>query len=177
MLNRDTFRQSIENIASFKLLQKETPGDCQILPNLSLEIAGITWNKSGFTKPFGVVFAYDSVEPKTIIEYFREMGSLNASLMPDMIVLLKKQTIIFRVYYEGERFYVTTGNTYQGFVALPCKDDTLPIFLLYVLSRTRDTRLKIADTDNMLNAQIDKYLHEMGEQPCVKFVEQHTEDN
>jgi len=177
MLNRDTFLQSIDNIASFKSLKKETPGACQVLPNLSLEINGITWNKTGFTKPFGVVFAYDSAEPKTVLDYFHELSPLNPSLMPDMIILLKKKTIIFRVIYESEGFYVTTGNTYQGFITLPCKDDTLPVFLSYILCRTRDTRLKLANTDDMLNKQIDKYLHEMEKQPVIKFSMQHTEDN
>lgn len=177
MLNKEAFFESIENIASFKSLIKETPEDCQVLPNLAIEIDGIKWNKTGFTKPFGVVFAYDSMEPKTVLNYFREIKPLNLSLMPDMIVLLKKKTIIFRLFYESEKFYVTTSNTYQGFITLPCEDDTLPIFLSYILSRTRDTRLKIADTDNMLNVQIDKYLHTMGEQSIVKFSTQHTEDN
>lgn len=177
MLNSDSFRQSIDNIASFKSLQKENPGDCQVLPNFSLEINGVTWNKSGFTKPFGVVFAYDSTEPKTVLGYFHDLKPINPSLMPDMIVLLKKETIIFRVIYEGEKLYATTGNTYQGFITLPCKDDTLPIFLSYVLSRSRDTRLRIADTDNMLNAQVDRYLQKMGEQPVIKFATQHIEDN
>lgn len=177
MLNKEAFFESIENIASFKSLIKETPEDCQVLPNLAIEIDGIKWNKTGFTKPFGVVFAYDSVEPKMVLNYFHEIKPLNPSLMPDMIVLLKKKTIIFRLFYESEKFYVTTSNTYQGFITLPCEDDTLPIFLSYILSRTRDTRLKIADTDNMLNVQIDKYLHTMGEQSIVKFSTQHTEDN
>ena len=177
MLNKDTFFQSIENISSFKSLQKETPADCQVLPNLAVDIKGVTWNKSGFTKPFGVIFAYDSVEPKTVLDYFHEFKPINPSLMPDMIVLLKKKTIILRVIYEEEKFYVTTGNTYQGFLTLPCEDDTLPIFLSYVLSRTRDTRLKIADTDNMLNSQIDKYLQSMDKQPVIKFSAQHNESN
>ena len=177
MLNKEAFFESIENIASFKSLIKETPEDCQVLPNLAIEIDGIKWNKTGFTKPFGVVFAYDSMEPKTVLNYFHEIKPLNPSLMPDMIVLLKKKTIIFRLFYESEKFYVTTSNTYQGFITMPCEDDTLPIFLSYILSRTRDTRLKIADTDNMLNVQIDKYLHTMGEQSIVKFSTQHTEDN
>lgn len=178
MLNKESFYESINNIASFKSLTKEPPDACQVLPNLSIEINGVTWNKSGFTKPFGVVFAYDSVEPKTVLQYFHEVKPLNPSLMPDMIVLLKKKTIIFRiVYYENEKLYVSTSNTYQGFMTLPCDDDTLPIFLLYLLCRTRDTRIKIADTDDMLNAQIDKYLKKMGEQPVVKFSVQHTEDD
>lgn len=177
MLNKDAFFESIDNIASFKSLIKETPEDCQALPNLAIEINGVKWNKTGFTKPFGVVFAYDSVKPKTVLNYFHEIESLNPSLMPDMIVLLKKKTIIFRLFYEGEKFYVTTSNTYQGFLTLPCEDDTLPIFLSYILSRTRDTRLKIADTDDMLNVQIDKFLHTMGTQPVVKFNTQHNEEN
>lgn len=177
MLNKEAFFESIDNIASFKSLIKETPEDCQVLPNLAMEIDGIKWNKTGFTKPFGVVFAYDSVEPKTVLNYFHEIKPLNPSLMPDMIVLLKKKTIIFRLFYESAKFYVTTSNTYQGFITLPCEDDTLPIFLSYILSRTRDTRLKIANTDDMLNVQIDKYLHTMGEQSIVKFSTQHTEDS
>ena len=177
MLNKETFLESIENIASFKSLQKEMPDDCQVLPNLSIEIEGVTWNKHGFKKPFGVVFSYDSVEPKTVLSYFHEIKPLNPSLMPDMIVLMKKKTIIFRIVYEGEKFYVTTNNTYQGYITLSCEDDTLPIFLSYVLSRSSDTALKLADTDEMLNIQIDKYLRAMGEQPIIKFSEQHTEDN
>ena len=177
MLNKEAFFESIDNIASFKSLIKETPEDCQILPNLAIEIDGVKWNKTGFTKPFGVVFAYDSVEPKTVLKYFHEIKPMNPSLMPDMIVLLKKKTIIFRLFYESEKFYVTTGNTYQGFITLPCEDDTLPIFLSYILSRTRDTRLKIADTDDMLNVQIEKFLHTMGTQPVVKFNTQHNEGN
>ena len=114
MLNKEAFFESIENIASFKSLIKETPEDCQVLPNLAIEIDGIKWNKTGFTKPFGVVFAYDSMEPKTVLNYFHEIKPLNPSLMPDMIVLLKNKTIIFRLFYESEKFYVTTSNTYQG---------------------------------------------------------------
>ncbi|MGE9977433.1 DUF6602 domain-containing protein [Coprococcus catus] len=177
MLNKEAFFESIDNIASFKSLIKETPGDCQVLPNLEIEIDGVKWNKAGFTKPFGVVFAYDSVKPQTVLNYFHEIEPLNPFLMPDMIVLLKEKTIIFRLFYESEKVYVTTSNTYQGFITLPCEDDTLPIFLSYILSRTRDTRLKIADTDDMLNAQIDKFLHAMGTQPVIKFKTQHNEEN
>lgn len=177
MLNKEAFFESIANVASFKSLRKETPDGCQVLPNLSIEIKGVTWNQSGFTKPFGVIFAYDSAEPKTVLDYFREIKPLNPSLMPDMIVLLKKKTIIFRIVYEAEKFYVTTNNTYQGFITLPCEDDTLPIFLSYIMSRTSDTRIKLADTDDILNAQIDKYLHAMGEQPVIKFTTQHNEEN
>lgn len=36
-------------------------------------------------------------------------------------------------------------------MTLPCEDDTLPIFLSYILYRTRDARLKIADTGTKLN--------------------------
>lgn len=177
MLDGKAFFQSIDNIASFKSLKKECPDRSQILPNLSLKIKGITWNKTGFTKPFGVIFAYDSVKPKTVLNYFFHVKPLNPSLMPDMIVLLKSKTIIFRMIQEGKKIYVTTNNTYDGFLTLPCKDDTLPIFLLYVLTRTRDTRLKIADTADILNHQIDKYLHSMGEQPIVKFSTRHIENN
>lgn len=177
MLNRETFLESINNIASFKSLIKETPENCQVLPNLAIEIDGIKWNKTGFAKPFGIVFAYDSVAPETVLSYFHEIKPLNPSLMPDMIVLLKQKTIIFRLFYKGEEFYVTTNNTYQGFMTLPCEEDTLPIFLLYILSRTSDTRLKIAGTADILNEKIDQFLHAMETQPVIKFSTQHNEEN
>ena len=145
MLNKETFLESIGNIASFKSLQKEMPDDCQVLPNLSIRIKGVTWIKCGFKKPFGVVFAYDSADPKTVLRYFQEVQPFDPSLMPDMIVLLKKKTIIFRIVYEGEQFYVTMNNTYQGYITLPCEDDTLPIFLSY---GSKQTGLKLDEDGN-----------------------------
>ena len=174
MLNKQTFLESIKNISSFKSLKKETPENCQILPNLSFEIKGVTWNRNGFTKPFGIVFAYNSVAPKTVLNYFHDINHLDPSLMPDMIVLLKEQTIIFRVIYEGDKFYVTDRNTYEGFIPIKCNEDTLPIFLSYILSRTKDTCLKIADTISPLNKMVDKYLHEIDKAPIVKFDKQYN---
>ena len=176
-LNRESFFQSIENISSFKVLQKEEPDSCQILPNFSLDIKGVSWNKAGYTKPFGIVFAYDSIDPNTVLKYFHEIRPLNPSLMPDMIVLFSKKTIIFRVNFEKEKLYPTLENTYQGFMTVPCGEDTLPIFLSYVLSRTVDTHLKIMNTSNVLCAQIDKHVREIQSQPIVKFSKQHIEDN
>lgn len=178
LLNKESFFEGIDNIASLKSLSREPAGKCQVLPNLEIDIAGIEWNFNGYTKAFGVVFAYDSVTPETVISYFHDLSPLNPSLMPDMIVLFKKKTIIARIqYFEDEKFYVTTGNTYQGFLILPCDEDTLPIFLAYILCRTNDTRIKIADISGILNSRIDERLHAMGEQKVVKFTYEHVEDN
>lgn len=38
MLNKEAFFESIGNIASFKSLTKEVPEDCQVLPNLAIDI-------------------------------------------------------------------------------------------------------------------------------------------
>lgn len=178
LLNKDSFTESISNISSLKKLHREPAGKCQILPNLEIEINGINWSTNAFTTPFGVVFAYDSADPKTVINYFHSISPLNPSLMPDMIVLFKKKTIIVRIrYYEDGQFYVTTGNTYQGFLLLPCEEDTLPIFLTYIMCRVNDTRIKITNISDILNMRIDTRLHAMGEQPVIKFNQLHTEDN
>lgn len=177
-LNREAFFESIANISSLKSLYREPAGKCQVLPNLEIDIPGVEWDSTGYSKPFGVVFAYDSVAPETVINYFHDLSPLNPSLMPDMIVLFKKKTIIARIqYFEDEKFYVTTGNTYQGFLVLPCEEDTLPIFLAYVLCRTSDTRIKIANISDILNKRIDERLHVMGEQKVLKFTREHIEEN
>ena len=168
-LNKTAFFESVNNIISFKTLIKETPAASQILPDLEIEIDEVKWNKTGYTKPFGVVFAYESVHPKTVLSYFHQIKPLDPSVLPDMIVLLKERTIIFRIRYEGNGLYVSTNNTYQGFMSVPCGEDTLPIFLSYLLCRTRDTRIKSANIDHMLNAQIDNRLHSMETQNVIKF--------
>lgn len=169
ILNKKTFDESLENIESFKSLIRPSPEPCQVLPTLSIDIKGVTWETAAFTTPFGCIFAYDSVKPDTVMDYILKKGQLNPAVMPDIIVLFKEKTIIMRIVYEEDKFYVTTDNCYQGFVSLPCGDNTLPIFLSYLMCRTRDTRIKATKIDDILNSIVDKQLHEMGTQRVVKF--------
>ncbi len=173
-LNEQTFNESIENIESFKSLVRHSPEPCQVLPTLSIDIKGVNWETAAFTTPFGCIFAYDSVKPDTIMDYILKKGPLNPAVMPDMIVLFKEKTIIMRIIYERDKFYVTTDNCYQGFVSLPCGENTLPIFLSYLMCRTRDTRIKATKIDDILNSIVDKQLREMGTQRVVKFSSQYN---
>lgn len=177
-LDKKAMFESLENIASLKKLYRERPDACQILPNKAIDITGITWNKSGFTTPFGLIFAYDSVEPKTALNYFHEVRPLEPQFLPDMIVLYKKQTILMRIkYFENNKHYSTTSNTYQGFCEVTCNEDTLPIFILYILCRTTDTSLKLVDTTKILNDLIDLALHNDGTKKVIRFSsEYHGED-
>ena len=171
-LNKKTFDESLANIESLKKLNRSKPEPCQVLPNFSIDIKGVNWETTSYTTPFGCVFAYDSVNPDTIMDYILKKGSLNPAVMPDMIVLYKGKTIIMRINYEGDKFYVSTDNCYQGFVSVPCGEDTLPIFLSYLMCRTRDTRIKTTNIENTFNKMMDKQLHEMGTQRVVKFSSQ-----
>lgn len=172
LLNKEAFNESLANIASFKSLYRPSPDPCQVLPTLAIDIKGVNWETETFTTPFGCIFAYDSVKPDTIMDYLLERGPLNPAVMPDMIVLLKEKTIIMRIIYEGDKFYVSTDNRYQGFVTLPCGENTLPIFLTYLMCRTSDMRIKATNIANTLNSIVDKQLHEMGTQRVVKFSSQ-----
>lgn len=177
-LDKKAMFESLENIASLKKLYREKPDACQILPNRAINIDGISWNNAGFTTPFGVIFAYDSVEPKTALDYFYEVKPLEPQFLPDLIVLYKKQTILMRIrYFENNKYYATTGNIYQGFVEVPCGEDTLPIFILYILCRTTDTYLKLTDTTKILNDLIDKYLRVEETKKAVKFSSEHQGEN
>lgn len=171
-LNKKTLDESLANIESFKSLSRPSPEPCQLLPTLSIDIKGVTWETAAFTTPFGCVFAYDGVKSDTAMDYILEKGPLNPAVMPDMMVLFKEKTIIMRIRYEGDKYYASTDNCYQGFISLPCGDNTLPIFLTYLMCRTRDTRIKATNIDDILNNIIDKQLREMGAQRVVKFSSQ-----
>ena len=177
-LDKKTMFESLENIASLKQLYREKPDGCQILPNRAIDIKGIKWDNAGFTTPFGVVFAYDSVDPKTALKYFHKVRPLQPQYLPDMIVLYKKQTILMRIkYFENDKCYVTTNNTYQGFVEVPCDEDTLPIFISYILCRINDTYLKITDVTNILNQLVDKGLMVNCTKSVVKFSFEHQSED
>lgn len=176
-LDKKEFDNSISNIASLKRLHKEPVDECQILPNLSIDITNVHWNESGFTTPFGCIFAYSSAKPETVTKYFCKTVESDLEVMPDMIVLFDKRTIIMRICYVDDKFYATTSNTYQGYIPLFCGEDTLPIFLMYLMCRTNDTRLKLPKISTILNSVIAEKLHAINKVRPVKYPKRYEGKN
>ena len=74
-LNKDELFTAINNIVSFKKLEQKAPTAAQIISNRCIDIKGVTWSDSGIYDTFGVVFAYDSLEPETLIKHLRTISS------------------------------------------------------------------------------------------------------
>lgn len=174
-LNKDELFTAIDNIVSFKKLERKAPTAAQIIPNRSIDIKGVTWSDSGTYDTFGVVFAYDSLEPETLIKHLQ---SVNADLMPflpNLFVLYQKKTLIMRIKYgvdetDGrEKLYPNFYGDYDGFMSLPCGDDTLPIFITNILIHSSYERISTMNIADLINPIIDSALHSMPPQKVARY--------
>ena len=173
LLNKEELFASIENIESFKKLKRETASASQIVPNRSIEIKGIEWSHSGTNETFGIVFAYDSINPSTLIEHLRTIDPSRMPYLPNMFVLYKKKTIIVRIKYgEGDeinKFYPNFYGDYDGFMTLPCGEDTLPIFITNILIHSSYENITTMSIADLINPIIDEALHNMGKQKVARY--------
>ncbi|MCM1123931.1 MAG: hypothetical protein NC416_15220 [Eubacterium sp.] len=173
-LTGDELRKAIENIKSLKQLIREKPSDAQILPNRSIEIKGVTWSEIGTSEPFGIIFGYKSLKPDTIIEHLCQIPSEQIQFLPNMIVLYEERTIILRLkYYPNgsgkEGWYPNFYGDYDGFMPLPCGEDTLPIFITNVLIHSSHECLNTLSIENLINPIIDKALRNMPPSKVARY--------
>lgn len=165
MLNKDELFKALDNIESFKKLIRKRAEAAQIIPNRSFDIKGVEWNEEGsYYEPFGIIFAFSSNKAESIISYLREKTIQKLRYLPNMIVLYNEKTIIFRIKYEESEdgkigWYVNTTDDFDGFVAIPCGEDTLPIFIASVLMYTSFERISSMDIPELINPIIDEALH------------------
>ncbi|MGN8946195.1 DUF6602 domain-containing protein [Bariatricus sp. HCP28S3_E4] len=174
-LTGDELHTAIENIKSLKKLVREKPSGAQIIPNRSIDIEGIKWSESGTSEPFGSIFAYRSLKPNTIIEYLRKINSDEMQFLPNMIVLYEEKTIIVRIKYSlnhttgKEGLYPNFYGDYDGFMSLPCGEDTLPIFITNILIHSSHERLTSMNMEDLINPIIDKALRNMPPQKVARY--------
>lgn len=167
--------KAVENIKSLKQLIREKPSGAQILPNRSIKIEGIKWSESGTSEPFGIIFGYKSLKPDTIIDYLRKITPNQIRFLPNMIALYEERTIILRIKYHydeisgKERWYPNFYGDYDGFISLPCGEDTLPIFITNVLIHSSYERLNALNIANLINPVIDKALRNMPPSKVARY--------
>ena len=82
----------------------------------------------------------------------------------NIIILYNERTIIFRIKYEENEngqsgWYVNFTDDFDGFVAIPCGEDTLPIFITSVLIYSSFERISSMDIPELINPIIDDALH------------------
>jgi len=174
-LNKNELIAATENIVSFKRLIRKAPEAAQIIPNRSLDIKGITWSDTGTAETFGIIFAYDSLEPETLIKHLREIDPDLLPFLPNLFVLYKKKTAIMRIKYEVDRadgvekFYPNFYGDYDSFMSLPCGEDILPIFITNILIHSSYERISTMEIADLINPVIDNALHSMPPQKVARY--------
>lgn len=174
-LDKNELLTAIENIASLKRLKRERPTFAQITPNRSIDIKGITWSDSGTDEVFGTVFAYESLNAETLIEHLRTLPLDMLPYLPNLFVLYKKKTLILRIKYykdekdKKEKLYPNFYGDYDGFMSLPCGEDTLPIFITNILIHSSYERISTMNIASLINPVLDGALRNMLPQQVARY--------
>ena len=153
-LNKDTIQESIENIVSLKRLKRKEATEFDITPHLELKINGqnLGTKKNNY---FGVVFSYQSSEVETIMKNLPECSIPDdISLLPDMFVLLDKQTIIYKADKQSNSINLSVNA--EGYVPVITGEDTLAYFLITILTILYDSNLKSINPVSILVSDIFK---------------------
>lgn len=171
-LDKNELFNAISNIMSLKKLQRREHNAVQIVPNRILEIEGVKWNNLGPSEPFGIIFAFDSISPEAIIEHLSTFTLEDLIFLPNMIVLYEKKTIIMRIKYgenEKDKFYPNAYGDYDGFLSLPCGENTLPIFIVNILLHVSNENIVTMNLADIINPIIDESLRKMPPQRYVRY--------
>lgn len=171
-LDKNELFNAISNIMSLKKLQRREHNAVQIVPNRILEIEGVKWNNLGPSEPFGIIFAFDSISPEAIIEHISIFTLEDLMFLPNMIVLYEKKTIIMRIKYgenERDKFYPNAYGDYDGFLSLPCGENTLPIFIVNILLHVSSENIVTMNLADIINPIIDESLRKMPPQRYVRY--------
>ena len=159
VLNKVSFIEAVENIASLKKIKREKIDTYHVNPIMPLVIENVKWDVQVLSEYFGVIFAYDSVKADTILDYINEViqnGIIEREYLPNVIVLLKEKQIITRYYRCGDALYeIRPIGEFNGFLVENCKDNVLSEFLITLFVMLRNIGLKAMDIQ-----KLSKEVHE-----------------
>lgn len=153
-LDKKSFDEAVENIKSMKKLKREPVDGYYINPMKKFEIENISWNIQTVNEYMGIIFAYESVKPETVLSYIHEYINQNDSsldYLPNMIVLFKEQTIIERFKKDDDgKYSISPFKDYDYFAILNYGDDILSVFILSILIMLRCIDLKAMKIEELI---------------------------
>jgi hypothetical protein len=170
-INKAEFLTAIENIESLKSLDRENSTSLTVTPHSRISVNNKPDDRCNYF--FGIIFAYDSVEVNTILEYIKELTS-DPKVLPNAIILYSKKTIILPI--DNNHIYTRPNlDDYLGYEALFCGEETLSLFIGLLISYLRLTKLFAADinkeTDDifikLLNEHYEKTIAESRPKSCA----------
>lgn len=153
-LNEEELIRALENIKSMKCLKREGTHSWTVTPLVSIQINGKP-NNTDRNPYFGIIFAYDSVEPSTVLNYLKTINS-PSNLLPNAIVLYSKKTIIVQATDNNIEGF--PSNNFNKYVMLDCGDEVLAIFIGLLINYTRYSLLWVADVPKEINKALERIL-------------------
>ena len=159
MLNKQSFEEAVENIASLKRLSRKAIDSFYINPMKPLNINNVTWNIQAFSEYLGIIFAYESVSSSNVLEYIKDgiiNNSMNRDKLPNIIVLFKEQKIITRYHQcEDGMYAIHPLGKFDGYLVEECEENVLSEFLVLLFVALRSIELRALDIQ-----QLSKEIHQ-----------------
>ena len=139
-LNKNSIQEAIDNIVSLKSLKREVATEFNITPHLELTVGEKHFGdkKNNY---FGIIFAYQSSDVKTIMENIKDcIRPSNTGLMPDMFILLDKETIVFKA--DKKSMSINLYCEADGYIPIFTGEDTIAYFIISILTILYNSKLK-----------------------------------
>ncbi len=165
-LNKDELMKAIDNIKSMKRLKREGTHSWTVTPLVSIKINGLPDNTDR-NPYFGIIFAYDSVEALTVLNYLENL-EIPSNLLPNAIVLYSKRTIIFQATDSNIGGF--PSNDFNKFVMLNCGEETLAVFIGLLINFTRYSLLWVADVPKEINKALERILNDNIRNKSIKEI-------
>lgn len=165
-LNKDELMKAIDNIKSMKSLKREGTHSWTVTPLVSIKINGLPDNTDR-NPYFGIIFAYDSVEALTVLNYLENLD-IPSSLLPNAIVLYSKRTIIFQATDSNIEGF--PSNDFNKYVMLNCGEETLAVFIGLLINFTRYSLLWVADVPKEINKALERILNDNIQNKSIKEI-------
>ena len=165
-LNKDELMKAIDNIKSMKSLKREGTHSWTVTPLVSIKINGLPDNTDR-NPYFGIIFAYDSVEALTVLNYLENLD-IPSNLLPNAIVLYSKRTIIFQATDSNIEGF--PSNDFNKYVMLNCGEETLAVFIGLLINFTRYSLLWVADAPKEINKALERILNDNIRNKSIKEI-------
>lgn len=116
---------------------------------------------------FSIIFAYDSVEALTVLNYLENLD-IPSNLLPNAIVLYSKRTIIFQATDSNIEGF--PSNDFNKYVMLNCGEETLAVFIGLLINFTRYSLLWVADVPKEINKALERILDDNIRNKSIKEI-------
>lgn len=169
MLNKESFEEAIANIKSVRALNREKANclDITSIRHIDLSKETFRYNEDRTNEYLNIIFAYDSVNEDTLIEYIRNM-KYDYELLPTFIYVHKKGLIFSKVYCEESQTELVE-KTYLGmnhkinnkYTLSKYGEDGMTAFFILLNAMLEQIQLKAIDYTKLCNNELNDIKKEV----------------